>query len=130
MTLFEKMKLVKTTNPYFQKDLKKAEKANKFIGVGSILSSTNKYREACGELANCGHYESSDVVFISAEGARKNRENIPLDEIMKAISVGASFITDSEYDRNRPYNVGEREIAKILKKEGYSEVLGRWTKKV
>ena len=119
MSLYKKMSTVQSTNPYFKKDLQKTLNANKFIGRGSIASSTNKYMLAAGELANCGSYESSDVIFISAEGMRKGRLNIDFDEIQKAINSRATFITDDFYNRNRSYNLGEREVAQFLEKNNY-----------
>jgi hypothetical protein len=51
------------------KDQTKARRATKYIGRGSALSSTNAYARAIGPaLANCGHYTTSDVVWISSEG--------------------------------------------------------------
>lgn len=51
------------TSPYLAKDQLKSNKSNKFIGRGSLKSSTNKYRECWGDLANCGNYISTDIVF-------------------------------------------------------------------
>lgn len=63
-SLFERMShaLRGSTHPYAQKVLRKATSATKFIGQSSPTSSTNKYRRAAG-----------DVVFVSAEGARRQR---------------------------------------------------------
>ncbi len=119
MTLYERMSQVKSTNPFFQKDLEKTKKANKFIGRGSIASSTYKYMMAAGDLANTGQYDAGDVVFISAEGQRIFREEVDFDEIQKAIHAGVTFVTDNLYDRTRPYNIGERQVAFFLKKNGY-----------
>lgn len=121
-TLHERIKKVNSTNPYFSKDLKKAEIANKFIGRGSLASSTNKYMVAAGDLANCGRYVDSDVVFVSAEGARANRIKTDYEELSKAIVAKVTFVTDDEYNRNRSYNMGEREVAKFLEKNGYKDI--------
>lgn len=75
-TLHSRLASLKSTNPYFAKDLAKAARANKFIGRGSLLSSTHKYMVAAGDLANCGTYTHNDRVFISVEGARVGR--VPL----------------------------------------------------
>lgn len=120
-TLHERIKTVETTNPYFAKDLKKAQISNKFIGRGSYVSSTNKYMVAAGDLANCGTYTSEDVVFISAEGARRGRMEPNFEELTKAAEAKVTFVTDDEYNRNRPYNVGERDIAKFLESKGYKD---------
>jgi hypothetical protein len=120
--LFDRISTVQSTNPYFSKDLAKAARANKFIGRGSAASSTNKYRIAAGDLANCGSYTSTDVVFVSAEGDRRGRHPIDTDELALAISAGVTFITDNASNRNRRYNVGERQVASLLESEGYTEV--------
>lgn len=129
MNLYQRLLQVKSTNPYFIKDLEKASKANKFIGQGSIVSSTHKYAQAAGELANCGKYQKEDIIFVSVEGNRKNRIPLNHHEVLKAIEAGASFVSDNSYHRNRPYNIGERELEKLLLTHGYTENNGFWTKK-
>lgn len=128
-TLFERMSaaLAGATNPYARKDVLKARGATKFIGRGSAASSTHRYAQAAGDLANCGQYVASDIVFVSAEGARRGR--IPIDrvELQKAVDAGAVFVTDVPADRNRSYNVGEREVAEFLQERGYTDQgTGRW----
>lgn len=125
-TLHSRMCTVQSTNPFFPKDLLKARKANKFIGRGSALSSTNKYRVAAGDLGNCGAYSAQDVVFISAEGARLARIEVDFDEIDKAVEARATFVTDNAYGRSRPYNIGERVVAMHLEKNGYADQDGVW----
>lgn len=130
-TLYERMAnaLRNSNHPYAQKDLRKATNATKFIGRGSSASSTNKYRLAAGDLGNCGHYEAHDIVFVSAEGARRQRLPIDTAELMLAARAGATFITDTPEDRNRPYNVGEREVAAFLHAQGYrDDGKGHWRK--
>jgi hypothetical protein len=56
---------------WFVKDQVKARQANLFIGRGSPASSTEAYRAAARFRANIGIYCVTDVVFISAEGARR-----------------------------------------------------------
>lgn len=119
--LFEKMSEIKTTNPYFKKDLQKAVNATKFIGRGSIASSTNKYMLAAGKLANCSLYDSNDIIFVSVEGQRMGRLEPDFEELNLAIEAKATFIMDTEADRNRPYNMGERQVAAYLKKHGYMD---------
>lgn len=129
MSFYERMKNIKTNNPFFSKDLAKAKNATKFIGRGSMASSTNKYKEAAQELANSGNYTQEDIVFISAEGMRRGREEIDFDEIQKAVEANVTFITDNLYDRTRPYNMGERQVAFFLKKHGYNDNdTGVWKK--
>lgn len=116
------------TGPYTAKDQRKADLANKFIGRGSARSSTNSYARDFGEHANCGEYTAKDVVFISAEGNRGGRLTPDLTEIAKAIEARAMLVTDSPYDRMRPYNLGEREVCFYLSNNGYHEIRdGRWT---
>ena len=120
------------TSPYTAKDQRKADNATCFIGRGSPKSSTNAYMLAYGELANKGTYSPSDVVFVSVEGARSGRVPLPMNEVQSAITAGASFITDDSYNRNRPYNVGERELERVLRDMGYKPTekqgYALWTK--
>ena len=109
------------TGPYTAKDQRKANAANKFIGRGSPRSSTNAYAQAYGDNANCGAYVSSDVVFISAEGARSGRVDPDFEEIKRACDANARFITDDIANRLRSYNVGERQVAAFLEQQGYRE---------
>lgn len=127
MSLFRRMSEIVSSNSHFEKDLSKSVGATKFIGRGSNASSTNKYMLAAGDLANCGSYTDSDIVFVSAEGARRGRKSINAAELQLAVDAGAAFITDNSYDRNRPYNVGEREVAAFLTERGYSDDgIGIW----
>ena len=116
-------------SPYFAKDLAKARRATQFIGQGSAGSSTAAYAAAAGELANTGRYSSHDIVFVSAEGNRRARfdpvgasPNGAYRNIERAIESGASFIIDPPEHRNRPYNVGERQIAAYLATRDYREL--------
>lgn len=114
--------ILKSNNPqYLQKDQLKSNRANKFIGRGSPNSSTESYRLCWGALANCGYYEFSDIVFVSVEGNRSNRVEPDYEEILKAIQAGVTFIIDIEVHRNRPYNIGEREVYDFLKRNSYYE---------
>lgn len=117
-----------TSGPYTKKDQAKSDQATKFIGRGSERSSTAKYAKAWGERANTGAYTSADVVFVSAEGNRSGRVSPDLDEIGRAVEARATIITDDKANREREYNVGEREVAKFLTSKGYRETSpGRWT---
>jgi len=129
-TVFEKVVPAKTetkvqlpkTSPYTAKDQAKSDKANKFIGRGSPRSSTAAYAKAWGDRANTGKYTAEDRVFVSAEGNRTGRVAPDLDELGKATSAGATIVTDDAANRGREYNVGEREVAAFLSKQGYREV--------
>lgn len=113
---------IKTKHAF--KDQKKADQANKFIGIGSLESSTNQYRKDYGDMANCGVYdEDEDIVFISAEGNRTGRIDPDFNEINLAIKAKVTILTDNPYNRNRSYNVGERQVAKFLEEHGYTETI-------
>ena len=117
------------TSPYVAKDQAKSDKATKFIGRGSVRSSTAAYAAAWGNRANTGTYTADDVVFVSAEGNRGGRIAPNWAEIKRALDAGATIVTDVEAARARPYNVGEREVAAFLAKNGYMESSpGTWTK--
>lgn len=114
---------------YGLKDQRKSDKATQFIGLGSKGSSTNRYRIDWKKKANTGVYTEDDVIFVSINGERTN--GIKLEAIKSlldlAIAAGAIFITDRPIDRNRDYNIGERELAEYLDKNGYTETEeGRW----
>lgn len=109
-------------SPYFAKDQAKAQRCTKFIGCGSKESSTRAYCIAAGPLANCGLYHEGDVVMVSAEGARRQRRAPDYTEINRAAAANVTFITDVPADRERPYNVGEREVARYLGIRRYVEV--------
>jgi hypothetical protein len=121
--LFDRMSkaLAGSTNPYARKDLRKANGSTKFIGRGSPASSTNRYMLAAGDLANSGRYAAADIVFVSAEGARRCRIVADIAELWSAAEAGVTFVTDNEFDRNRAYNVGEREVAALLRTWGYQD---------
>lgn len=109
------------TSPYTAKDQAKADKATKFIGRGSAASSTNAYAKAFGDRANSGVYTADDTVFVSAEGNRSGRVAPDPKEIKRAMDAGATILTDNVANRQRSYNVGEREVASFLAANGYTE---------
>jgi hypothetical protein len=117
-------------SPYLAKDQKKSDQATCFIGRGSFRSSTKQYRIAWGKLANKKTYTDKDVVFVSAEGARTGRMPAFLEEINRACQAGAKIITDTPYDRQRTYNIGEREVERHLEACNYMEIQpGQWIRK-
>lgn len=126
LTLHQRLSALPSTTRYFAKDLAKAIGATKFIGRGSEPSSTRRYCLAAGDLANCGTYSTNDVVFVSAEGARKGRLEVDFVELGLAVRAGAQFVTDNRADRHRPYNVGERRVEQYLLGAGYQEVRPGW----
>lgn len=124
------MQLPRTNNPYLGKDQLKASFANKFIGRGAAGSSTAVYAAGLPrEVVNCGQYTPTDVVFVSVNGARRNRVLFDRDEVMLAVTAGAKIVTDSRADRYRAYNIGERELAEFLEENDYEELCGHWTPK-
>ena len=118
--------------PFTPKDQLKADRATAFIGRGSTNSSTNSYANdarAAGIPVNAGKYSASDVVFVSAEGARTGRLDPDLKEIDRAMSAGATIITDPSDSAamKRDHNVGERAVKAHLEKSGYVErAPGEW----
>ena len=124
--------ILKGKSPYLTKDQAKSNQANKFIGYGVKGSSTDQYRQDWGDKANTGSYTQNDKVFVSTNGKRNNR--IGLDayksELDLAIQANATLITDNQNDRNRNYNIGERELASYLSEHGYTENNGNgiWIK--
>lgn len=108
---------------YGRKDKLKSEIANKFIGYGAKGSSTDRYRKYFNNMANTGKYNSTDIIFVSINGKRPNRIGIEAykNELTTAIKAGVTFVTDNPENRNRNYNIGEREIANFLRKNNYYE---------
>ncbi len=117
------------TSRYAAKDQVKSDRANKFIGRGAPGSSTAAYAEAWGSRANVGEYSPEDAVFISVNGNRPGALTPPWPEIKKAMSAGATLITDVPADRNRSFNTGERAVADFLDGNGYfEESPGTWVR--
>lgn len=114
---------------FTEKDNAKAKRASKYIGRGSERSSTRAYGQAIGPArCNCGNYGPNDIVWISAEGNRRGRIAPDFSEIGKACAASATIITDTSEHRARPYNLGEREVAQFLGRQGYVEIeAGCWT---
>lgn len=113
--------ILPSTSPFTAKDQAKSDKATKFIGRGSPKSSTAAYAQAWGALANSGSYDATDRVFVSVEGARAGRVSFDKAELNDALDAGATIIADDKANRERAYNVGERELATYLEERGYSE---------
>jgi len=122
-----KVKL-KGNSPYIAKDQIKSDLANKYIGKGQQGSSTDSYASSWGENANTGSYTKNDKVFLSVEGNRSGRQPLDIVELKKATDAGATIITDDSQNRNRSYNIGEKEAEKTLLSSGYEERSpGIWT---
>ena len=122
---------------YQTKDLAKFKLCNKLISRGAENSSSGKYlREGIGsikpEMVNTGEYSHMDSVGISVNGRRFKRVKADWKEIDKAIDAGVTFYTDNSFNRNRDYNIGEREVAGYLLLNGYkigteNNVFALWT---
>ena len=125
-----------TTKTLFDKDQLKAKFATKFIGFGLPGSSTARYAEDAGAVANTGSYTSDDIVFVSINGKRATMKELKpyyertLKELEKAVAAAATIVTDDATNRVRPYNIGEREVAAFLRKKGYDDADGKgvWRK--
>lgn len=123
------------------KEIKKAEIATQYIGVGSEKSSTRRYEKIYADKANTGEYTASDVVWVSSNGNRKDRvspitngELTPeFENVQKAMDAGATIVMDTaaHVKQSAKYNIGEVELARFLYKNGYrrdsSEGVGKWT---
>lgn len=123
MSILRKELEIKNPSFYQRKDQFKINEASKFIGHGSTTSSTEKYRKMFDRLglANTSQYTEEDIVFISVEGARKNRKPLDTSEVKLALEARSTIICDNLEARTRPYNVGERELYNFLTENNYEE---------
>lgn len=110
------------------KDQIKANVSESFIGVGTIGSSTDKYRKIFEGLKRANHlkYDEGEVVFVSINGKRPKRCGIgAIEKYLKAaIRDKAVFVTDNVENTQRGYNLGEREVAVFLEANGYERSNG------
>lgn len=121
---------------YQNKDLAKLHQATHLIAYGDLTSSTNVYahsvRKYAADRINSESYTADDLVMLSVNGNRFGRISFDNEcyqvPVKLAIAAGASFITDNEFDTNRPYNVGEREAEAFLLSAGYTRSGNIWTK--
>jgi len=113
-----------TTNGYRFKDAEKFTNITRFIGRGSLNSSTNAYASALAQIT-AGDYVEGDIIGVSAEGNRRGRVLFDKNEMLKAVNTeGVTFITDDYDNRSRPYNVGERDVMLFLLAHGYRDPTG------
>jgi hypothetical protein len=119
---------------YLQKDLRKFGDCTKLITRGVVGSSSHKYMFMGEWEINPSKYDTEDIVGVSVNGNRRGRIPFDRDELYLAVAVEAIIITDNLYNRNRSYNIGEREVAEFLTEHGYtmedSILRGTWTKEV
>lgn len=108
---------------YREKDQRKADIAQSFIGIGAKGSSTDIYRQNYGLMANKLNYAEGEKVFVSINGDRKDAVKIDAitDYLLAAINAKAFIITDNRVGRSRTYNSGERALADFLVKNFYAE---------
>ncbi len=119
-----------TTNGYRFKDAEKFKHINRFIGRGSVNSSTHAYAKALHHLT-VGDYKKGDIIGVSVQGRRPGRLLFDKNEMLKAVNTeGVTFITDDYDNRSRPYNVGERDVMLFLLAHGYRDPagIGIWKK--
>jgi hypothetical protein len=111
---------------YQYKDQVKFKPCTKLISRGAQGSSSYWYAQdpvrtlGINVPVNADTYTKDDLVGISVNGNRHNRVAPDYDLIKKAADAGVRFVTDNSYHRNRPFNVGEREVAAFLTSLGYS----------
>lgn len=128
-----------TAEKHTAKELIKAKMANKFIGKGSVNSSTHRYMQVYGDKANMIEYTADDVVWVSSNGKRNGRVD-PLGsdgiktELDSAIDAGATIVMDTEahIGKTGGYNIGEKALEEYMLSKGYardsSSGAGVWTK--
>ena len=108
---------------YLQKDIRKFSVCTHIQAYGVRGSSSWKYhREGVPTLNLDNSMETvtlSSVVGLSANGNRPDGIAFPTVVLDQLATIGCVLITDNEFHRNRPYNIGEREIAAYLRTKGY-----------
>ena len=111
---------------YNDKDKAKFMKCTKLISRGVTGSSSDKYAKGLIldidiHNINVTTYTTDDIVGISVNGARANRVSFDRHLVDLAIKANVKyFITDNLYNRNRSFNVGEREVAEYLTANNYT----------
>lgn len=97
----------------------------KFIGFGT--GSTGLYAKALVAIANKETYTENDIVGVSVNGKRPGRVPVRGTDVERlvraAAQAGATIIADEEKNRT-DYNLGERELAELLRELGYSDTNG------
>lgn len=75
-------------------------------------------------------------MFVATNGKRRRRKPVHVAEIKSAAHAGCVFLTDARCRRpegGNPYNIGEQEVADLLRSLGYRErvehhgLIARWT---
>lgn len=136
---------------HLAKDQYKSDQADVLCAHPQSVGATGEYRRIwleAGKLVNPRREEIAPifqdrgrvVIFISANGNRRGRVSPPLNYLRTVCEVLGSqvhFLTDARCRRpegGNPYNIGEQEVADLLREMGYQEqeefngLVCRWTK--
>ena len=113
------------SNPYSLKDQQKFLQCTHLIGSGVEGSSSASYLHNPKQLhdqlsTNLRTVTKYSIIGITVNGNRPNRYPIPKAVIEHFAKQCVAFVTDNDYNRNRPYNIGEREVAELLYRLGYT----------
>ena len=109
---------------YTNKDKKKFENCTHLITRGAPNSSSERYRIDGHNIfnpfikINDDDFDDKSVVGVSVNGRRKNRLSFDKDLVKKAIDAQSWIVCDNEFNRNRDFNIGERELYDFLIKYG------------
>lgn len=125
--------------PYVAKDQRKLELASHYVYCGSAASSSRKYWDQlfaheAGNTVDIGRaiFNVDHALYVSVEGARRGRyaynpSSNAWQAVDRFLSLGCVVIADNEYDRRRPYNVGERELeAHLISRNAVEFKPGMW----
>ena len=111
---------------YLDKDRKKFSVCNAIITRGVTGSSSDKYKNnnilRLNLEINKEEYSKKDVVGISVNGMRKNRLSFDRKLVEKAIESGAIIVKDNDFNTNRQFNIGEKELELFLINMGCEKI--------
>lgn len=117
---------------YRQKDLLKFSYCTHVLSIGVKGSSSHFYStwEFQRNFKSLGEINRNSIVGLSANGDRPDRVIFPVEWLIELKNIGCVLITDNNFNRNRKFNIGEREIAHWLIENNYNysenNVAGRW----
>lgn len=111
---------------YLDKDRKKFSVCNAIITRGVTGSSSDKYKNnnilRLNLEINKEEYSKKDVVGVSVNGMRKNRLSFDRKLVEKAIESGAIIVKDNDFNTNRQFNIGEKELELFLINMGCEKI--------
>ena len=87
-------------------------------GSSSAYYASDEFQSMFKPLNEIG---AKSIVGLSTNGSRPDRVTFPVEQLEWLKSVGCRLVTDNYRHRSRPYNIGEREIAEWLTKNGYAD---------